>query len=51
MVARRGNWLARHDLKANLWHLAIGGAIIGYLTGIVVFDRSAQRAAVPVLRP
>ncbi len=30
------HWLARHDLKANLWHLAIGGAIIGYLTGIVV---------------
>ena len=28
--------LARHDLKANLWHLALGGAIIGYLTGIVV---------------
>ncbi len=30
------HWLARHDLKANLWHLAIGGAVIGYLTGIVV---------------
>lgn len=30
------HWLSRHDLKANLWHLAIGGAIIGYLTGIVV---------------
>ena len=30
------HWLARHELKANLWHLAIGGAIIGYLTGIVV---------------
>lgn len=28
--------LARHELKANLWHLAIGGAVIGYLTGIVV---------------
>ena len=28
--------LARHKLKANLWHLAIGGAVIGYLTGIVV---------------
>ncbi|MCK1360645.1 sulfite exporter TauE/SafE family protein [Bradyrhizobium sp. 199] len=35
MVPMR-HWLARHDLKANLWHLAIGGAIIGYLTGIVV---------------
>ena len=30
------HWLARHQLKANLGHLAIGGAIIGYLTGIVV---------------
>lgn len=29
------HWLARHRLKANLWHLAIGGALIGYLTGIV----------------
>ncbi|MCA1372505.1 MULTISPECIES: sulfite exporter TauE/SafE family protein [unclassified Bradyrhizobium] len=30
------HFLARHELKANLWHLAIGGALIGYLTGIVV---------------
>lgn len=30
------HWLARHQLKANLWHLAPGGALIGYLTGIVV---------------
>jgi uncharacterized membrane protein YfcA len=30
------HWLARHALKAQLWHLALGGAIIGYLTGIVV---------------
>ena len=30
------HWLARHDLKANLWHVAIGGAVIGYLTGVVV---------------
>ncbi|GKQ49300.1 UPF0721 transmembrane protein [Bradyrhizobium sp. Ce-3] len=30
------HWLARHDLKAKLWHLAVGGAVIGYLTGIVV---------------
>jgi uncharacterized membrane protein YfcA len=35
MVPMR-HWLARHELKANLWHLAIGGALIGYLTGIVV---------------
>src|SRR6201990_1668022 len=30
------HWLSRHELKANLWHLALGGAIIGFLTGIVV---------------
>jgi uncharacterized protein len=30
------HWLARHDLKLSLWHLAIGGALIGYLTGVVV---------------
>ena len=30
------HWLARHDFKLSLWHLAIGGAVIGYLTGIVV---------------
>src|SRR5690349_5023272 len=30
------HWLARHQLKAKLWHLALGGAGIGYLTGIVV---------------
>jgi uncharacterized membrane protein YfcA len=30
------HWLAGHHLKLSLWHLAIGGAAIGYLTGIVV---------------
>jgi uncharacterized membrane protein YfcA len=30
------HWLARHELKLSLWHLGIGGAVIGYLTGIVV---------------
>lgn len=30
------HWLARHKLKVSLWQLALGGAIIGYLTGIVV---------------
>lgn len=30
------HWMARHELKASLIHLAIGGTIIGYLTGIVV---------------
>lgn len=28
--------LARHQVKAGLWHLAVGGALIGFLTGIVV---------------
>jgi uncharacterized protein len=35
MVPAR-HWLARHRLKLSLWHLAVGGAAIGYLTGIVV---------------
>src|ERR1700710_45910 len=35
MVPMR-HWLARHEIKTNLWHLAVGGALIGYLTGIVV---------------
>jgi uncharacterized membrane protein YfcA len=35
MVPAR-HWLARHELKISLWHLAVGGAIIGYLTGVVV---------------
>jgi uncharacterized protein len=30
------HWLARREVKISLWHLAIGGAVIGYLTGIVV---------------
>ena len=30
------HWLARYQLKVSLWHLAIGGAVIGYITGIVV---------------
>jgi uncharacterized membrane protein YfcA len=30
------HWMARHALKASPLHMAIGGAIIGYLTGIVV---------------
>jgi uncharacterized membrane protein YfcA len=30
------HWLARHNLKLSLWHLALGGALIGYMTGIVV---------------
>ena len=31
---RRG--LARHNLRINLWQLALAGALVGYLTGIVV---------------
>jgi uncharacterized protein len=30
------HWLTRHELKIALWQLALGGAVIGYLTGIVV---------------
>ncbi len=30
------HWLAKRHLKITLWHLAAGGALIGYLTGIVV---------------
>ena len=30
------HWLARHQFRLSLWHLALGGAVIGYLTGIVV---------------
>src|SRR6202043_2502646 len=44
MVPAR-HWLARHDLKFSLWHLAIGGAVIGYLTGIVV---STEPLSVPL---
>ncbi|HVV40192.1 MAG TPA: sulfite exporter TauE/SafE family protein [Nitrobacter sp.] len=30
------HWLARHKFKLSRWHLALGGALIGFLTGIVV---------------
>ena len=30
------HWLKRHEIKLTLWHLALGGALIGYITGIVV---------------
>jgi hypothetical protein len=30
------HWLARHPFRITLWHLALGGALIGYITGIVV---------------
>ena len=30
------HYMARHELKASLVHMAIGGALIGYITGIVV---------------
>jgi hypothetical protein len=35
MVPAR-HWLARHAFKLSIWHVALGGALIGYLTGIVV---------------
>jgi uncharacterized protein len=44
MVPMR-HWLARHDFKLSLWHLAVGGALIGFLTGIVV---STGPLSVPV---
>jgi uncharacterized protein len=30
------HWLARRSFTITLWQLALGGAVIGYLTGIVV---------------
>ena len=35
MVPTR-HWLAGRRFQLSLWHLAAGGAVIGYLTGIVV---------------
>lgn len=35
MVPAR-HWLDRHHFRISLWQLAIGGALIGYLTGIVL---------------
>ena len=29
-------WLAAHNFRLRLWHLAVVGAVIGFLTGIVV---------------
>ena len=29
-------WLARRDVHINLWQLALAGALVGYITGIVV---------------
>lgn len=29
-------WMAAHELKFRSWHLAVFGAVIGYVTGIVV---------------
>lgn len=29
-------WLAARDFRFSLWHLALAGAVIGYVTGIVV---------------
>ena len=32
-----GHWFTLpRQLQFSLWHLALGGAVIGYLTGIVV---------------
>ena len=29
-------WLAAHDVRLTLWHLALIGAVLGFVTGIVV---------------
>lgn len=39
------HWLAKRMLKLNLWHMALAGALIGFLTGIVV---STGPMSVPV---
>ena len=36
------HWLARHELKANLWHLALGGAIGDH---IIDYDNAAFEGA------
>ena len=40
-----GRWLNTHNLRLNLWHLAVAGAAIGFLTGIVA---STGPLSVPV---
>jgi uncharacterized membrane protein YfcA len=40
-----GRWLNAHNLRLKLWHLALAGAGIGFLTGIVV---STGPLSVPV---
>ena len=40
-----GRWLNTHNLQLKLWHLALAGAAIGFLTGIVV---STGPLSVPV---
>ncbi len=30
------HWLDKHHFRISLWQLAVGGAVIGYLTGIVL---------------
>jgi uncharacterized membrane protein YfcA len=31
-----GRWLATHNFRIRLWQLAVAGAVIGYITGIVI---------------
>ena len=45
------HWLARHELKANLWHLAHRRRCHRLSHRHRGLDRAAERAAVPVLRP
>jgi uncharacterized membrane protein YfcA len=30
------HWLAAHEIRLKLWHFAVIGAVVGYITGIVV---------------
>ena len=44
-------WLAAAELKFGFWHLAVAGAVIGFLTGIVVSTGPLSVPAVRRLRP
>jgi uncharacterized membrane protein YfcA len=39
------HWLAAHRFRLALWHLAIAGAVIGYITGVVA---STGAVSVPI---
>jgi hypothetical protein len=39
------HWMAARNFKLNLWHMAVAGAVIGYITGVVA---STGPISVPV---